>query len=165
MKRASLHFVVDAGLAVAGLGALTTGLLLEFVLPAGSRGDTVAAWTRHAWGDVHLYTALALLGLIALHVTLHWAWVCNVWLKLTGHRSASATRRRLAGLTVAVALAAFIAALLLLADAVKVEHESGGRRGDSNTAHAATLEEKPRTKSVGFGLRKSSVLAPRDATP
>ena len=165
MKRASLHFVVDAGLAVAGLGVLTTGLLLEFVLPAGSRGDTVAAWTRHEWGDVHLYAALALLGLIALHVTLNWAWVCNVWSKMTGHRSASAKRRRLAVLTVVVVLAAFIAALLLLADAVKVEHERGGRRGETNTARAGTLEENPRTKSVGFGLRKSSVLAPLDATP
>lgn len=132
MKRTSLHFVVDAGLAVAGLGVLATGLLLEFVLPPGSRGDTVAAWTRHEWGDVHLYAALALLGLLAVHVTLNWAWVCNVWAKMTGHRPASVGRRRLAGLVVVVVLAAMLASLLLLADAVKVEHQRSGERHGSS---------------------------------
>lgn len=132
MKRSHAHLAVDVGLAAAGLGVLATGLLLEFVLPPGSRQSTVASWTRHAWGDAHLYLALGLLALAAVHVTLNWAWVCNVIAKATGRQPARPGTRRAAGLVVVVALAAVIAGLLLLASWVKVEdtsHRDGGGRG------------------------------------
>lgn len=145
MKRSTLHFVVDLGLAAAGLVVLFTGLGLALVLPPGSRGSTVAGWTRHDWGDLHFYAALALLAAAAVHVTLHWNWVCNVLARLLGRRPAHPARpaaRRLAGLALVLLLAAALAGLLLLASAVKVERTGGGGGGGGH-GHRTSLRVAP----------------------
>jgi hypothetical protein len=53
-----------------------TGYILRFPLPPGSN-KSLSLWglTRHQWGDVHFWVSLALLGVILLHVVLHWQWV------------------------------------------------------------------------------------------
>lgn len=155
MKRPTLHFVVDAGLALLGLGVLSTGLLLALVLPAGSRGDTVVGWTRHEWGDVHLYVALTLLALAAVHVTLNWAWVCNVLAKMTGRRPASVTGRRLAGLIFVIVLAGVLAAVLLLAEAVKVERDRGGRNAEDRRSHVTAMDADATDADVWRAARRS----------
>lgn len=93
MKRTTLNSWTDA-LAFIGFVFLTTsGILLRYQLPPGSgRLDAVGTghraqektvsvlWglTRHEWGDVHYYIALALMAVLAFHLVLHWKWIVCV---------------------------------------------------------------------------------------
>lgn len=79
----------------------TTGLLLEKTLPPGSGRLEIGLpdrqitmlWglTRHEWGQIHLWTAYALLAILVLHLALHWRWLLAAFTRKSreGH---SATR-------------------------------------------------------------------------
>ena len=82
MARGTIHWILDVGLFLAFLALLLTGLLMAFTLPPGSGGATVWGWTRHEWGDLHFWIALAALTLVATHLALHWNWVHIVTRKL-----------------------------------------------------------------------------------
>jgi hypothetical protein len=88
MSRQLLNYIVDIASAAVMLGLIATGLIVKFVLPAGS-GSGSALWTlgRHDWGDLHFWIAVSGFVLILLHVALHWAWVCTVTRRLFGFRS------------------------------------------------------------------------------
>lgn len=93
MKRTTLNYWTDA-VAFAGFVFLaTTGILLRYQLPPGSgRVESIgggrhsaektvsALWglTRHEWGNVHYYIALALMAVLAFHLALHWKWIVCV---------------------------------------------------------------------------------------
>jgi hypothetical protein len=107
MKRTSLNFVIDA-VAFAGFLLLaTTGVLMAYRLPPGSggrdgfgggRGESQRSiellWglTRHEWGDVHYWMAIALMAVLAVHLFLHWSWIVGV----VRGRPTSASPQRLA---------------------------------------------------------------------
>ncbi len=81
MQRATLNLIVDLATAAAGLLMAVTGLVMRLVLPPGSRGGHgLQLWgaTRHDWGDLHWYSAIALAALVLVHLALHWNWVCTV---------------------------------------------------------------------------------------
>lgn len=79
MKRPVQNFLVDAVSFTALLLLATTGLLMFWVLPPGSHQATVWGMSRHEWGDLHFWIAIAFLGLLVLHLVLHWQWiVCMV---------------------------------------------------------------------------------------
>lgn len=84
MRKLHWLVLVDAVLGVAALGLLATGFLIEFVLAPRSRGATVWGLTRHDWGGIHFWLAVAMLAAGALHLGLHWQWVCSVTVKLCG---------------------------------------------------------------------------------
>ncbi len=76
MRRTNLNFLVDVLAAIALLGLAGTGILLTWILPPGT-GHSLLLWglSRHDWGEVHFWLAVAFMGGIVLHVLLHWAWV------------------------------------------------------------------------------------------
>jgi len=58
-----------------------TGLLLAYRLPPGSRGGhglSALGWTRHDWGDLHLWISFAFLAVVVLHMILHWRWFWQI---------------------------------------------------------------------------------------
>lgn len=58
-----------------------TGLLLAYRLPPGSRGGhglSLLGWTRHDWGDLHLWISYGFLALILAHLALHWRWFWQI---------------------------------------------------------------------------------------
>lgn len=58
-----------------------TGFLLAFRLPPGSRGGgglTAWGWSRHEWGDLHMWNSYVFLALCILHLALHWRWFLYV---------------------------------------------------------------------------------------
>ncbi len=78
MARSTLNFAVDLVTFITLWALLTTGLLIKYVLPPGTgRWLTVLGKDRHGWGDIHFYLAVALCGLLVVHVLLHWRWVCE----------------------------------------------------------------------------------------
>lgn len=62
---------------------LSTGFILRYRLPPGSRGGRgleIWGWTRHDWGDLHTWLAYTVIALVILHLVLHWRWLwCNAF--------------------------------------------------------------------------------------
>ncbi len=83
MKRSKVNFIVDALAFLFLVLLISSGLVMRFLLPpGGGEGEParLALWgmSRHAWGDGHFYLAMALMGVLALHLVLHWRWVVSV---------------------------------------------------------------------------------------
>lgn len=82
MRRTTLNFIVDLAAWVAMILLGATGLIVRYVLPAGSGGrgggSQLLLWGfgRHDWGALHFWLSIALGVLIVLHIVLHWNWVC-----------------------------------------------------------------------------------------
>jgi hypothetical protein len=79
MKRSILNIIIDTLAAAVMLGMIATGIILRFTLPPGS-GRVLSLWgmTRHQWGDLHFWLALAAVAIVVLHLALHWTWVVSV---------------------------------------------------------------------------------------
>ena len=104
MKRNTLNFWIDLISFLVMFGLTWTGLLIHYVLPPGTGGrhgeQSLALWGlgRHDYGDIHFYLALTLMGLMVIHVWLHWSWICAVMNKLLGMKSTSSARRATYGI-------------------------------------------------------------------
>lgn len=85
MTRNTLNLVVDIVTFLALIAVTLTGLLMKFVLPAGSPREGLAlfGWDRHVWADVHFWATVALGAVLILHLALHWRWVCAMVGRLT----------------------------------------------------------------------------------
>ena len=90
MKKSAFNIIIDALSMVVFTAMISTGLLLNYVLPPGSgriemlhrggRGaektiDTLCGLTRHEWGEIHLVIALIFLALLLFHLFMHWPWI------------------------------------------------------------------------------------------
>jgi len=76
MKRLLDNLLIDLVAAALTVGMAATGYILRFPLPPGSNKYlTLWGLSRHQWGDVHFWISLAMLGVILLHVGLHWQWI------------------------------------------------------------------------------------------
>jgi hypothetical protein len=98
MKRSTLNFLIDL-VSFADLLCLAfTGFIMKYILPPGTGGHGYAfrggrgaqevkylwSMTRHQWGDIHFYLALAFVILMAAHVFLHWSWIKSTFKSLLG---------------------------------------------------------------------------------
>ncbi|HPD13754.1 MAG TPA: DUF4405 domain-containing protein [Planctomycetota bacterium] len=135
MPKNKLHLVVNVLAYLAMVGLAATGLILYYRLPPGSGSMGILGYSRHQWGTVHFYLALSLVGLVTLHVALHWKWVTNTFGSLTRPR---AVRKAGAGaggalLLLALGLAGVgaIAApwLLPVGAGTACDHEGEGGKG------------------------------------
>jgi hypothetical protein len=60
-----------------------SGFVLWLVLHRGGgsgKGDSTQStfvWSRQTWIDIHDWTAVVLLILIAIHIYMHWGWLLN----------------------------------------------------------------------------------------
>ncbi|MEX1230667.1 MAG: DUF4405 domain-containing protein [Planctomycetaceae bacterium] len=85
MKRISLNLIVDLAAAILLLGMIATGYILRFPLPPGTnKSHSLWGVTRHGWGSLHFWISAALLGVLLVHVILHWHWLVSVVSKRFG---------------------------------------------------------------------------------
>lgn len=79
MKKQTLKYVIDMMLFVEICAISILGLLLGFVIPGGEVGGRAGKYFlglhRHEWGSIHLYLAIVLLMLLAIHIWLNWGWI------------------------------------------------------------------------------------------
>ena len=154
MKRATLNLVIDFVSFAILASMIATGLLVRFVLPPGSRGGRgLSLWNldRHEWGDIHFWLAVSLIGILLVHLALHWSWVCQVARIALGaprgiHRSNIEMRRTVVGVSVVAGLAVLIAAFLFFASA-NVSHAGAG---------SITLERAEGESSMGLRTNQDS---------
>jgi len=136
MRRSVLNFVLDGVSFLVMLAMIGTGLVMRFVLPPGTGGrgrgeePTKLLWGlgRHDWGDVHFWLAVVLLVLLAVHVALHWTWICNLVRRLVlrtpAEDAAWSTRRNLYGAVALLVVIVLIGGFLWLA-AMSAEQRPG----------------------------------------
>ncbi|MEE9605637.1 MAG: DUF4405 domain-containing protein [Candidatus Scalindua sp.] len=151
MKRSKLNFIFDA-IAFAGFVFLTTtGVLMRYILPPGSRRFvTIWGLDRHAWGDIHFWISIVFLSLLAMHLLLHWRWIVNI---ITGRpREGSGLRAGLGIVGVVGLLALGIAPLLSPIDTT-LESRSGRdlssvQHGNVQVWGSMTLQEAEKATGV-----------------
>ncbi len=106
MKRSLINLTVDL-IAAVSLGLMVvTGYILRFPLPpATNRSAALWGMSRHEWGTVHAWAGAGLLGVLGLHVILHWDWIfATIRRRFTGTPAAPTARRRAGVIAIVVAL-------------------------------------------------------------
>ena len=88
IDKPKLNLIIDAlmfliMMAMAGLGFLMKYVLIpgkERWVKYGRNVDlTLLGWDRHDWGALHLYLGFTLLGLLILHIILHWKQIVGLF--------------------------------------------------------------------------------------
>lgn len=104
MKRSIQNIVVDAIAFVGFILLTTTGMLMHYILPAGSRRfKTIWGMDRHEWGSIHFWISVVFLCCLAVHLFLHWRWIANLFI---------GKQREGSGLRVALGIIGFIGVLV-----------------------------------------------------
>jgi len=96
------NWLIDAAVALGALIAAITGVYFLFLPSGGYQGGrnpwygVTFLFERHTWGDLHTWFGALMVAAVAVHFTLHWAWVQSMTRRmaraLTG-RGASLNRR------------------------------------------------------------------------
>lgn len=125
MKRNTFNYIIDIISFLVFFLLILTGLLIYYVLPpcGNCTGETTGCeaapelWGmgRHSFGAVHFYLSLATIGLMVVHVALHWSWVCQTTCRLLGLKSIPVDRQNLYGTIILALWVLAIIALLYLA--------------------------------------------------
>jgi len=82
-RQARINFSLDAVLFLTFIVTGVSGLVPWLILPGGGYqggrnpfyNATLYGLTRHQWADIHLWASLAMMGVIAIHLVLHWRWI------------------------------------------------------------------------------------------
>lgn len=95
--RSKVNFVIAALMFLCMMAMAGIGFLMKFVLIPGKErwvkyGRNVdlslLGMDRHEWGTIHLIIGFILLGLLVLHIVLHWKVILNMYQRLVGSRRA-----------------------------------------------------------------------------
>jgi hypothetical protein len=87
----NLNFIIDALMFLTVMAMAGLGFLMKYVLLPGreswlqyGRNVKLAfwGWDRHDWGAIHLYLGFFFLGLLGLHIFLHWRQIVRLFQRL-----------------------------------------------------------------------------------
>ena len=97
MKKSKLNLIIDAFLLLCIAAIVGIGLLIKYVLVPGYQrweiyGRNVNLFfcgvDRHQWGTIHFIIGMVFLGLLVLHVVLHWSMIVVIYRRLIPNRFA-----------------------------------------------------------------------------
>jgi hypothetical protein len=97
IDKAKLNFVIDALMFICMMAIAGLAFLMKFILIPGKdrlakygRGVELSllGMDRHEWGTIHLAIGLTLLGLLILHIILHWKAIIGLFQKLVDNQKA-----------------------------------------------------------------------------
>jgi hypothetical protein len=86
--KAKLNFITDALMFLVMMAMAGLGFLMKYVLVPGRErwvkygrniNLTLFGWERHDWGDLHLDLGLIFLGLLVVHIILHWRQIVGLF--------------------------------------------------------------------------------------
>lgn len=75
MRKATMHYILDAIEGMILLALVVSGFILWFSLPEGSDPDKVVIFNRSTMVNVHRWLAVALLIFFSTHIITHWTWI------------------------------------------------------------------------------------------
>ena len=133
MNKSKANFIIDILMFIAIMAMGGQGFLLEYVLVHGREvpekyGLNVDLYffglDRHTWGDIHLIIGFVLLGLLVLHIALHWQTILVMYRRLV---TTSKSRRIITPLFIAINF--FLIAFFLFFKPEMRDFEKGMGRG------------------------------------
>ena len=91
MEKGKLNLIIDALMFILLMAIAGLGFLMKYVLIPGK--ETFAVYGRHVelylwgmdrhdWGAIHLYLAFTLLGVLVIHIILHWQMIVGLFGRL-----------------------------------------------------------------------------------
>ncbi|UMB55076.1 DUF4405 domain-containing protein [Lutibacter sp. A64] len=92
IKKPTVNFIINALMFFCLSAVASTGLLIKYRLASGQEqmvkyGNKVHlslfGMDRHDWGEIHLIIGYILIGLLLLHIILHWKIIVSVYKKLS----------------------------------------------------------------------------------
>ena len=117
------------------------GFLMKYTLISGQEswivyGEKVDLYffgmDRHEWGSIHLIIGFVLLGLIALHVILHWKMIICMYNRMF---QGKLVKRIIAILFIAICALLIIFPFMIKPDVIKAEH-GRGRQSTIDNIHS-----------------------------
>jgi len=97
MEKSKINFVIDALMFLCMAAIIGIGFLMKFSLIPGKErylkyGKNVelflSGMDRHEWGTIHLVIGFVLIGLLAIHIILHWKMILAMYRQLIGSQIA-----------------------------------------------------------------------------
>lgn len=116
------NWLLVAGLSLSGILAALSGVYFLFLPSGGYQGGrnpmygVTLLFSRHTWDALHTWSGLAMIGVAAVHLALHWSWVGMMSrrmvkaLRVRGHGFSRGAARNLA-INVLVALSGLVTAV------------------------------------------------------
>jgi len=153
MSKAKLNFIIDIFMFVCMMLITSIGFLIKFTLIPGREAREIYGrnvdlflfgMDRHQWGTIHLYIGFILLGLLILHIYLHWKMIVALYRKLM-----PSSKIRKIGCWIFVAVSIFLMVFPFLVNPKVVDREPGkGYHGGSKIYEEQTQSaiKKPEDK-------------------
>lgn len=148
MKKPVLNFVINSAMALCMAAIIGIGFLIEFTLISGQKrrviyGENVDLYfmgmDRHQWGNLHLILGFILIGLLVLHIFLHWNIIKSVYNK--------AIKRPILNKVIASGFLVICLLLIFLPLFIKPEIKTNGKQ----KKHAVeSLHKKDKTFSNAY---------------
>ena len=91
MRKPTLNFIINALMLFCMCAIIGIGFLIKYTLVSGQEqiikyGNKVElslfGMDRHEWGAIHLIVGYILIGLLLLHIILHWKVIISVYKRL-----------------------------------------------------------------------------------
>ena len=160
--KSKFNFIINALMFLCMMGMGGIGFLMKFVLIPGKErwvkyGRNVdlnlLGLDRHEWGTIHLIIGFTLLGLLVLHIVLHWKVILSIYNKLISRQM---TRRIIAPIFIVLSVI-FIAFSFFVKPELREVGQGGGHQGAGcgyvgETERAAKHIEKS-LQEVSFEVR------------
>ena len=138
MSKSKINFLIDSLMFLCMAAIAGIGFLMKIVLIPGEDrwikyGKNVEIYVlnmdRHQWGTVHLVIALVLLGLLLLHIILHWKLIVGLFSKLITNKS---TRKLITVVFVFISVFLFLFAFFVKPEIGKIIQGHGRLVTDEN---------------------------------
>jgi hypothetical protein len=167
LSRSRINFVIDALMFMCVSLIAGIGLLIKYVLLPGQERDEVygrnvdlyfMGMDRHEWGSIHLIIAYIAIGLLALHIILHWNMIKGMFRKLVANG-----KQRVIAAAVFLALCfAFAAFSFCINPEVREPERKGRNQPEISTPmnDARKVEQdngRKEHQGTGSGLRASPI--------
>jgi hypothetical protein len=75
VRKATMHYVLDAIEGLVLLALIISGFILWFALPEGSDPSRVFIFDRPTMVEVHRWLSVGLLVFFSTHIITHWTWI------------------------------------------------------------------------------------------
>lgn len=98
MKKSTLNFIINALMFICMSAVVGIGFLIKYTLISGKERNVIYGknvelslfgMDRHEWGNIHLVIAFILLGLLVIHLFLHWKTIISVYKRITKQKLVS----------------------------------------------------------------------------